>query len=56
MTHHQEKENIKKERDEANKNGLVIETLNHKEIQEFHWDEFYKFYIDTSEKMGATIS
>ena len=42
------RKNIKKERDEANKNGLVIETLNHKEIQEFHWDEFYKFYIDTS--------
>ena len=42
------RKNIKKERGEANKNGLVIETLNHKEIQEFHWDEFYKFYIDTS--------
>ena len=42
------RKNIKKERDEANKNGLVIEALNHKEIQEFHWDEFYKFYIDTS--------
>ena len=42
------RKNIKKERDEANKNGLVIETLNHNEIQEFHWDEFYKFYIDTS--------
>jgi len=42
------RKNIKKERDEANKNGFVIETLNHKEIQEFHWDEFYKFYIDTS--------
>ena len=42
------RKNIKKERDEANKNGLVIETLSHKEIQEFHWDEFYKFYIDTS--------
>jgi predicted N-acyltransferase len=42
------RKNIKKERDEANKNGLVIEMLNHKEIQEFHWDEFYKFYIDTS--------
>ncbi|MEC9075039.1 MAG: GNAT family N-acetyltransferase [Pseudomonadota bacterium] len=42
------RKNIKKERDEANKNGLIIETLNHKEIQEFHWDEFYKFYIDTS--------
>ena len=42
------RKNIKKERHEANKNGLVIEALNHKEIQEFHWDEFYKFYIDTS--------
>ena len=42
------RKHIKKERDEANKNGLVIETLYHKEIQEFHWDEFYKFYIDTS--------
>ena len=42
------RKNIKKERDEANKNGLEIEALNHKEIQEFHWDEFYKFYIDTS--------
>ena len=42
------RKNIKKERYEANKNGLVIEMLNHKEIQEFHWDEFYKFYIDTS--------
>ena len=42
------RKNIKKERNEANKNGLVIETLNHNEIQEFHWDEFYKFYIDTS--------
>ena len=42
------RKNIKKERDEANKNGLAIETLSHKEIQEFHWDEFYKFYIDTS--------
>ena len=42
------RKNIKKERDEANKNGFVIETLNHKEIQEHHWDEFYKFYIDTS--------
>ena len=42
------RKNIKKERDGANKNGLVIEALNHKEIQEFHWDEFYKFYIDTS--------
>ena len=42
------RKNIKKERDGANKNGLVIEALNNKEIQEFHWDEFYKFYIDTS--------
>ncbi len=42
------RKNIKKERDEANKNGIIIEMLNNKEIKEFHWDEFYKFYIDTS--------
>ena len=38
----------KKEREEANKKGLEIEILNDKEILEHHWDEFYKFYIDTS--------
>ena len=42
------RKNIKKEREEANKKGLEIEILNDKEILEHHWDEFYKFYIDTS--------
>lgn len=39
---------IKKERKDANKDGLKFEILSNKDILEHHWDEFYKFYIDTS--------
>ncbi len=41
------RKNIRKERAEAVKNGIVIECLTDSDITEAHWDAFYSFYMDT---------
>lgn len=41
---------IRKERREALSNGIIIEWVTGKDITEEHWDAFFKFYIDTSNR------
>lgn len=44
---------IRKEREQANSTGLIIETLTGTDIQEHHWDAMWDFYQDTgSRKWG----
>lgn len=44
------RKNILKERRTAIKNGIEIELLKGNEIKEFHWDHYYGFYLNTSQK------
>ncbi len=41
---------VKKERREAQALGLTIRALQGKEITEAHWDSFFRFYINTSDR------
>lgn len=41
---------VRKERTEALSAGLTIEHLQGRDITEAHWDAFYKFYLDTSNR------
>jgi predicted N-acyltransferase len=41
---------IRKEREKANACGVRIETLVGADIKAKHWDAFYRFYTDTSDK------
>ena len=41
------RKNIKRERKGALESGLVIERLSGNEILEYHWDAFYRFYLDS---------
>jgi predicted N-acyltransferase len=41
---------IKKERKSVSDLGLTIQTLSGKEITDYHWDAFFKFYLSTIEK------
>jgi predicted N-acyltransferase len=48
------RKNIRRERREATANGIEIERLTGSDIQEQHWDAFYRFYLDTgSRKWGS---
>ena len=50
------RKNIKRERKGALESGVVIERLSGKEILEYHWDAFYRFYLDTANrKMGFCL-
>ncbi|MCC3860482.1 GNAT family N-acetyltransferase [Pseudemcibacter aquimaris] len=44
------RKNIKKERETALSNDIEIEWLNGKDIKEVHWDHYYEFYINTSNR------
>ena len=41
------RKNIRRERREAAASGVAIERLTGKEITEAHWDDFFRFYMDT---------
>jgi len=41
------RKNIKRERKAALEGGVEIERLTGEDIEEHHWDAFYRFYIDT---------
>jgi hypothetical protein len=48
------RKNIRRERKGAIENGIEIECLTGSDIKEHHWDEFYRFYVDTgSRKWGS---
>lgn len=44
------RKNIKKERRAVHEAGLDIRVLEGKDITEAHWDAFFQFYMDTSDK------
>ena len=44
------RKNIKRERKGALESGVAIERLSGKEILEYHWDAFYRFYLDTANR------
>ncbi len=49
----QKRKNIRKERDVVQSAGITFDLLTASDIQEKHWDAFYKFYMDTgSRKWG----
>jgi len=41
---------IKKERRETTEHGIELKTLTGSDIEERHWDAFFRFYIDTSSR------
>jgi len=48
------RKNIRRERRGAMESGVTIELLEGGQIEERHWDAFYKFYVDTaSRKWGS---
>jgi len=48
------RKNLKRERREALQAGIEIEQLTGSDLQEHHWDAFYRFYMDTgSRKWGS---
>ncbi len=48
------RKNIRRERRGAVENGIEIERLTGDAIEERHWDDFYRFYMDTgSRKWGS---
>ena len=44
---------IRKEREKVAEAGLVLRTLTGKEIKERHWDAFWRFYVDTTQRKWA---
>jgi predicted N-acyltransferase len=44
------RKNILKERRTAIQNGIEIEQLQGHEIEDFHWDFYYEFYLNTANK------
>ena len=44
---------IRKERQKAVEDGLVIRTLTGADIAERHWDAFWRFYLDTTQRKWA---
>ena len=50
----QKRKNIRKERDMVRSAGITLDCVTGSDIQEKHWDAFYKFYMDTgSRKWGS---
>lgn len=48
------RKNLKRERGQALEQGIAIEWITGRDIQERHWDAFYDFYMDTgSRKWGS---
>ena len=48
------RKNIRRERRDALANGITIEMLTGADIQEQHWDAFYRFYTDTGQRKWGT--
>ena len=44
---------IRRERQKATEDGLVLRTLTGSDIQERHWDAFWHFYLDTTQRKWA---
>ncbi len=44
------RKNIRKERRQAIENGVEIEWVTGNDLTEMHWDAFYEFYVDTSNR------
>lgn len=44
------RKSIRKERREVAETGIVLKALNGSEIEERHWDCFYRFYLNTVDK------
>jgi predicted N-acyltransferase len=44
------RKNIRKEREKANSHGIEIRALVGSDITAFHWDAFYRFYTNTSDR------
>lgn len=44
---------IRKEREKVAEAGLVLRTLTGSEIGERHWDAFWRFYVDTTQRKWA---
>jgi hypothetical protein len=44
------RKDIRKERERANALGLTIRTLSGDDLRPRHWDAFYRFYMDTSDR------
>nr|WP_142847777.1 GNAT family N-acetyltransferase [Telmatospirillum sp. J64-1] len=44
---------IRKEREQANSHGVDIRILSGQEIEERHWDAFYRFYLSTIDRKWA---
>ena len=48
------RKNLKRERRDALANGITVEWVTGSDLQEAHWDAFYRFYTDTgSRKWGS---
>jgi uncharacterized protein len=41
---------IRKERESVASSGIVLRSLNGSEIEERHWDAFWRFYLDTADR------
>lgn len=44
---------IRKERQKAIEDGLVLRTLTGRDIEERHWQAFWRFYLDTTQRKWA---
>ncbi|HYN39851.1 MAG TPA: GNAT family N-acetyltransferase, partial [Rhodospirillales bacterium] len=44
---------IRRERDKAGEDGIVVRTLTGSDIQERHWEAFWRFYLDTTQRKWA---
>lgn len=44
------RKNIRKERQKALENGISIQILSGRDITEDHWDAYFRFYLDTSNR------
>ena len=44
------RKNIRKEREKVHETGLDIRVLEGRAVTEAHWDAFFRFYMDTSDK------
>ncbi len=48
------RKNIRRERRGASESGIEIERLTGEDIEERHWDDFYRFYMDTGSRKWGT--
>ena len=48
------RKNIRRERRDALANDISIELLTGSDIYEYHWDAFYRFYVDTGNRKWGT--